>query len=452
MKRLLLVPCFAGIAAAMPLHIGGNWVWRMVDRASNATSLRSARVLSSTADDSTTTWVLAVHDSTTDEFQKAEILEWKSTGLQRWKTGSVLLPIEPQAWNRSSNASLPPALEWGQIAMSSMTGLDATSSFKITRRADSLTAEVYKSTQVNGWPVTNTNDAPIGTWSDERGPERFRFGGKDWRLVRFANADLAIPSDAFQLPDSGSVRVWTVVSSSAKWTGTTIPAVTPTTTVSTYRWEIMSPPIDSAGWISMQVLETRKKTGGSPSTFVIPLRLNRLTGQRLPPRRDSLFLPDDSWRTDWAALPLAGGSATLSQSSWSSGLTEWSKTQTSQTTVTRGDELDSLQYSFTATNYMGGSSTGLAVVLQSVDGDYIRDPFLPTSVRPHEPVHLDNATLAAWARREPDARVRWSDARGRSGSTTLEDLASSRSTAGVLHLSMTLRDGATVSGSCLMVR
>ena len=431
--RFLLILSFASLSAAMPLRKGASWTWRVVDLKTNQTTHRTALVTDSARLEdplaSGTQWTLAIRDSSTGDTDTAQLLA--NGASQIWRSGSRLLPIEPKPWN-GSDAS------WGMVALASLRDQAVATDYRVT------SASISGTSRCGMYMASSTIDRPRGIWSDSLGVERFLLQHREWTLVRTNDRSVSLPDAKLTVPDSGSQFEWQRLVSTA-----TFPPMAVTITPSwRIRWTITSRTLDSAGWKVVGIQETRIDNGAE-TTEAIRLALNPSTKERIPARLDSSFLPDDAWRKDWSDS--VQGGLRLRASSSSSTISGTVNPTSSNTSTFKilDDALDSSSLSSSySSKLVNPSSSSFSYVLLSIGATSIRAPTLGAK----HPVLRDASNrleLSDISRSNPDATVRWSDLRGRSGTTTLERLLSSRPAAGVLHLSVRLPDGSIWQGTSL---
>lgn len=459
MSPIRIVPLLAGLACAMPIHVGSSWTWRLVDLRTNAISYRSARIVDSIPGDTTTLWRVAVIDSPSGMSDTARLITTRG-GEQNWAEGSPLFPVEPLPESASTSMLIPEqgglyARMWGEVAFASLIGNggDFVEDFTLTSGCGMLAIRMDGSYKVGGGATYvrgMKTDAPFGVWSDTLGVERFRIQQQDWRLIRANGRDLAI-ADSLAIPDSGATRLWKVVTTRVSSSSGIIPGeITSTTTM--VSWTIQAKLPDSAGWVRLRMAETIAPA--MPREF--DLRLNRFTGERIPARQDAIFLPDDFWRRD---LSDVDSGAYRFRSTIVENRVE--ATIGSGTTVFvlaragRSGDLDSLHHSTSNVSTTGGTTTSSSSVtttatLLSVDGKEVGNRL--TAVGPRASRGTSRIALAELVRTTPDAVVHWSDVAGRRGTTTLARFMSSRPASGVLHLSIPLPDGTRWEGTSLNLR
>ncbi len=415
MRILAALLTASSLAGAIPLYVGESWSWLLVDRATNAHSYRSAKVVSSAKNDSGVVWKIAAGDSTTETPMRRDtaLLLARPDGSQRWDHPSVYFPWEPVS--NSLGASLH-----------SQTCVIATADPVPSYRCQSL-------------------------WNDTLGLVRGRWITDDWILQTHNNKPTLPVADTIKVPDSGSVMIWREQ----------VDSIPPPSRaqVDTFRrvwertWEIRSRSSDSMGWIRVGIQE-KIRTDSTNQNTRLELRFNPVTGERNPARPNKVWSPDEGWWLEWIdSLPTSGLSRYESSFSSSpsmlplggkSGYTQWQK---------KGPQgQDSLNYHEFGAELMGPysmttveKSWNFSRTLLSYNGQTIRKSTLGMA----KPLHTvaPEANLSVLIARFPATLVRWRDAQGRTGEMKADQLRHRTGSRNVLFLDAKFPDGTTWKGA-----
>lgn len=445
--RIALLLACAHLAPAIPLHTGNSWTWLVVDPANNDTALRVARILDSVGVDSGTAWRIEGKDSLTGAQDTGRILR-RADGSQAWMASSAWLPWEPGQppailpSHDTAGATLP----WGMSMLLSL-GHRAKLSTPVTvHRTDSSLECDYEEVDVRGsYTCPQQILDPVLGMVRGRIMEFAQGGDRalDWFLVARNGGSAPSLRDTLVVPAVGTVLAWRRDSTdSIDQYPTGIHSVSRARTL--LRWTLQSRDADSSGWVRLSILVSREDS--DPAGSVQSLRLNPLTGQRLPPRGNCPTPDDGWWRTAWGRTR-----------SWHGN---WAQTTSGGANVqhihTLDDQADIIDCSTNLTSMESSMMNPnprqidenhvLRLILLSIDDRQIHDATLGIRAKATIP---GGSSLRAIAAQSPALPVRWRDLRGRTGQISASSLARGHVGSGLLLLEATLPDGTRWSGSLL---
>jgi hypothetical protein len=118
-----------------------------------------------------------------------------------------------------------------------------------------------------------------------------RYGLEEWDLVEHDGKTISVAPETWSIPDSGAIRIWSE------------------TGLGFRRWQVLSRPADSLGWIRATIRESRISDGYETEVRLRDLRWNRATGQRLPIPGYGCPEPDEAWRSAWTDSVTTEGTA-----------------------------------------------------------------------------------------------------------------------------------------------
>ena len=451
----LLLAC--SLAGAIPLHKGGSWTWLVVDRETNARNWRSAAVLDSAKHDSGFVWRIQARDSLTKGTDTGSILV-RPDGSQSWMAVSKLLPWEPGPLGSGAigktftNVDTLGPLPWGIASLGPVGG---------TIQQMLWTVKVDSGLRMCGYDLFFTTlwlNCPEHLWDDSVGVLRVRFHGgsqEDWILRSHNGKTATIAPNTLATPEVGATLVW--IESTRKDSLSYGGRFQRTEGPYTRTWKILERPADSGDWVRVRILETLRSDSSSRDS-AFDLRMNALTGERIPVRGKDHPTPDEAWRMDWTdsdpssegilyrRLRTYSGGKSYRPSVYDDDTRSWMK-------IGPENQIDSLAEIHYHRKGEGGAypwdSTIFTRVLLSVDGKVVRSPDalgVGRSSRRSAP-----SNLSALARLHPSLVVSWRDASGRSGQILARDFGRSGfgSGNGVLFLSAILPDGSRWTGSAL---
>jgi hypothetical protein len=294
------------------------------------------------------------------------------------------------------------------------------------------------------------HDCPEHVWDDTVGVLRARIRNVEWILERHNGMAVAPTFDSLSIPVVGSRLIW-------RETIDTIPlhVLTIGARVDTFRsvlertWTILERARDSAGWSGVRIRE-EIRTDSAERWSEFDLRLNPVTGERMPQRGSDSRLSDEAWWRHWSDSTASGSrtrfrlqSGDRSSSDYYAAYRSWMKVDSSW-------EMDSLSSGTEDDTYNGSfffSSITLRCVLLSIDDKVVRASSLAGT---HPSTMLRRAGgFRELAARFPAVQVRWRDAQGRSGVLPAKRLLQGGQARVLLFLDARLPDGSAWNGVCL---
>lgn len=438
MKRTLLsILCAAAASLAMPLKSGNTWTWSVGTIGASTNAWVTAAVIGSARHDSGTAWTISVRDSATRTTDTAVALE-RSDKTQAWLKGSPKLLVELQPWNGKTidlHATSVTIAPWGFQTLRSSGWLTMYSLYGV-HSAPGGRSNGYLGEGGEGgtyYPI------PRGVWIDTVGLMIFRSYVKkatEWRLISFnqKSIDLSAYTATAMVPKTGITLEWEETYRSGCW------SICPDTGRAVHHtWTVLEQ-ARSAGWVTVKVRDSAIDDSGHVTDTIrnIDHRLGSWSSD-VPLGRCPL--PSDAWFRDWSDSVTPAGilrSTTTGTSSIGAGI--YYNLLLVSEKILPDHQMDS----FSCTKQTYQSRVWLDITsrtLIAVDGVQFRTPKVTAGT--HAPSRRGVPSLSSLSATYPRLLLRWTDARGRTGSVLAGDATALNKFCprGPIFLTATIPDG-----------